>query len=1652
MSTTPPASKAGLAASFTNGGNQNQRGVQTMKVMEPINQPHAENEFANDEGGGGRQRTHDTDPFSTSLHRNVSNQSTIDSGMSRNSHLDMNDPNIRRMFGLASSGSAERQRRLRLLMDQCETVKFPFKKRLILANLNLSHEEIPVDQICSHRLGSALYKLSLAGNRLGSIPDDLIVKLTGLRALDFSQCDLHSIPEKWDLPSLKKLNLSHNRIQSCLTESAFRGLPELQHLDLYGNKMTKMSLPSPCLRTKLEYLDVGYNHLTAIPDGIANLPSLKTLKCMNNAIEIIPAVICEMDLRVLDVSSNPLVQPPLETCERGLHSMRRYYHCLKIEEMAGPDFQQITENTQSTQSTQNKSIFKKIKYEKSRVKMRKKKDKMAFPSSLCRAGMFRTVSEPGPGLRHSTTESPAPASVDLGSTLPPFVANQETPPIRSVSFSLSKGGQPVKGRHTSDSSSDTRDSLLRTELIPTKQAPLQESEYYSGDSDASDSEHTSTERQLVGLNKAEKMADEITVNDTLKVIFVGMALSGKTSIIKRLIEGKDAKIPQMDERTIGVDIYEWDPKSASGFSDGSLMTQIPVDGELESRIKGNVDVKFSVWDFAGQHVYHATHELFYSSQSLYVLVWDMGANNADTNKRRRSVNEVEQGAFKLTYDSSDEEDDFFDSGQETRRAMRALEQDIDEKLQFWIDCIQSSAPGAAILPVASFDDYFSNGIGNDEATMRCKVMRERLEKHEERRVKSMKQRLKEYDSKFGASSELSVRLRKLLFPFNRPKIIFGSDGQSVVRVSSTKFSGFDNLSERIVNIATGRERGGWAHPIFRGHLGARIPRMRLEVRDAVRSMRDRFKVVEWNCFLSELEKRGIDNAADVSDALHFLANIGELSYFGDVAIPMEESRHPLDKKSSSLYEDRALEFDDEEYSSAGPFHPQNIDQHDPSVSLGLSEFIFLNPRWLVAAVACILRHDLTTEIYEVRRALRNVDHLEGNESLSMGEGSQDIELKTDVNYPVITARDACLLWQNKRFTKKAAERALQYSNNRSVSPYDFLERLLVRFGVFVPIDLSIKTSLGGRDCSRSSEYEDYYTAVSSDNGAEAAQTPKFFFLPSLLGPGDPNISDIWTFKTAESWKTTICHSILFPDGVPPGLMERMTASILSDLYTHPSPASNLDESAKRGIDFVTNSTLPQPQTDSIGQLRIKETLCWRSAFFLKLGSETANNSGGVANESIVEIFATLVDQDSQLCVASDSMGVGMRRLIFSGKGQAGDMGSKIWKGGYMRVLKKAVKHVINEYSGLEIERQAVCPQCLAKKPIGQASIWEHSTITSLRARGEQVIRCRYGHMNDVRLICGTSDEHRQALSAETQTSVGETDLPVSDLLKAVVIVGIWDENAQQIVRAGSGFIVDKKRGFIVTAGHTLMDRETWREVKGKIVIGVVPNNSSRSDPIAVYRYFARIVVKDPSINDAGLCKLDACVLQITTRMENDVLESGKEIGEQPETLLMNNPGAMKKENFNELKVSQKFELDEAVRILGFNQGGEGLIGPGEELNRCADFARGYVVMKFANSDNEYSEQTNRKFQPRSEIVVICPTIGGHSGGPCVNQQGEVIGILSRADPADRQRCYLVPTSEWLSLVKVAKKSLSSARRGRTSIEHMVPVPESKGTHTGLSST
>lgn len=159
---------------------------------------------------------------SSSLDRSSSDQST-------GSLLYGKTPNSGALLGKSSSlifptgvetstdgdneADSAKRRKINLLLDQCEAIRFPFKKKLLLEKLAITAADIPLNYLCGTPLGNALHKLSLSGNRLGNIPAKLVQALPALRHLDLSQCELHQLPQNWNLPLLKKLNLAHNRLR-----------------------------------------------------------------------------------------------------------------------------------------------------------------------------------------------------------------------------------------------------------------------------------------------------------------------------------------------------------------------------------------------------------------------------------------------------------------------------------------------------------------------------------------------------------------------------------------------------------------------------------------------------------------------------------------------------------------------------------------------------------------------------------------------------------------------------------------------------------------------------------------------------------------------------------------------------------------------------------------------------------------------------------------------------------------------------------------------------------------------------------------------------------------------------------------------------------------------------------------------------------------------------------------------------------------------------------------------------------------------------------------------------------------------------------------------------------------------------------------------
>jgi len=478
----------------------------------------------------------------------------------------------------------------------------------------------------------------------------------------------------------------------------------------------------------------------------------------------------------------------------------------------------------------------------------------------------------------------------------------------------------------------------------------------------------------------------------------------------------------------------------------------------------------------------------------------MGAKNDEILPVEKVVNEDGDHEYDL---SSDEES--IESNHD--KAIVYLERDIDDKVQFWINCIQNCAPGAAILVVATHDDL----LEEYEARRRCKVMKERVLQFEERRIKGLEARQKELIENKSAHSNIAHRIEERLS--SRPKILFGESDDGVVRVSGKDNTGFNELAEKVVNIATGREKFEMCqNPIFQGHVGARIPRMRYLIQKVVQEMRGPFKVVVGSHLMDKLNERGIVCVEDdVIDALYFLADIGEISYFGDISDIYTEDESIL--SPTTMYtEDESILSPTTSLIKKSAFH---------------SQYIFLNPRWLMSAISCILRHDLDEKLKKL---------------IEMGKLS-----RTEVygvvgqhQFPGITAKAANMLWKERGSTKNAEGRILEYagSNRPTKGLFEFLQELFIQFKIFVPIDLNTDIEFHAKG---------FKLELPKADLIRDSTKHCFFFLPSLLGQDEPIDGAMWEYKNNETWKETVCHSILLRGSVPIGLMERITASVLSEI-------------------------------------------------------------------------------------------------------------------------------------------------------------------------------------------------------------------------------------------------------------------------------------------------------------------------------------------------------------------------------------------------------------------------------------------------------------------------------------------------------------------------
>lgn len=100
---------------------------------------------------------------------------------------------------------------------------------------------------------------------------------------------------------------------------------------------------------------------------------------------------------------------------------------------------------------------------------------------------------------------------------------------------------------------------------------------------------------LFYFNEIEKDRDKLY---EAKCLFIGEGGAGKTTLVHKLFDAK-SNPPKEQDTTKGIEVLAYDFKT-----------------------KDSNEFRLHLWDFGGQEIYHATHQLFLTKRSIYVLLDD----------------------------------------------------------------------------------------------------------------------------------------------------------------------------------------------------------------------------------------------------------------------------------------------------------------------------------------------------------------------------------------------------------------------------------------------------------------------------------------------------------------------------------------------------------------------------------------------------------------------------------------------------------------------------------------------------------------------------------------------------------------------------------------------------------------------------------------------------------------------------------------------------------------------------------------------------------------------------------------------------------------------------------------------------------------------
>lgn len=403
-----------------------------------------------------------------------------------------------------------------------------------------------------------LRDLDLSKNQITAIPDSL-AQLANLRILDLKENQITSIPDSLaQLVNLKFLSLSSNRIS--VLPDYLAHLPSIESLFLSWNQVT--AIPESLAKlTPLTHLYFFGNQITTIPDFIARLANLQTLSLGQNQITAIPESLAHLaDLRSLNLFHNQITAIP--------DSLARLTNLQELN----LGFNQITAIPDSLAQLINLQDLNLGRNQITAIP-----ECLAHLTKVTSLSLYSNkVTAIPESLAHLTKLTSLSLYGNQLITIPDFIArltNLQELDLSNNQITAIPNSLP---RLTNLKKLDLSDNPLPEEILAALKGGVP------------------------GLFRyLESTAIKKVYPRTVKLVLLGEPKSGKTTLLEAL-KGNPQPCDESRKETIGVDVEIIEKPS-------------PID---------NKPMYLSVWDFAGQHMEHATHQFFLTENAIYLIVWN----------------------------------------------------------------------------------------------------------------------------------------------------------------------------------------------------------------------------------------------------------------------------------------------------------------------------------------------------------------------------------------------------------------------------------------------------------------------------------------------------------------------------------------------------------------------------------------------------------------------------------------------------------------------------------------------------------------------------------------------------------------------------------------------------------------------------------------------------------------------------------------------------------------------------------------------------------------------------------------------------------------------------------------------------------------------